>query len=151
MAAATNTLGTPYERVLEGYRKLHALTLAGRDQTDEADAVREELDEPWERLTPEERERIGGLSEDLYSLSDPLPVARRPDPQADANLDKARALYRSGRYDEALNALRPSAAVADPAEVSLLRGRIWQALGSEETAVLFITHAASLRPAGTEF
>ena len=64
------TMSASYLAIIRGLRELHELTAAGRLDSPEADAVRDATDAPWEALTEEEKRRISGLSEDLYSITD---------------------------------------------------------------------------------
>lgn len=64
------TLSANYLAVVRGLRELHRLTVAGLQDSPEADAVRDVTDAPWQALTEMEKERIGELSEDLYSITD---------------------------------------------------------------------------------
>ena len=52
----------------------------------------------------------------------------------------------SGDWDTALDLLRRWGKHADPAVLSFLRGRIWEAAGDSETATAFFRHAAQLAP-----
>ena len=63
-------MSTSYLATVRGLRELHELTATGRLDSPEADAVRDATDAPWEALTEEEKRRISGLSEDLYSITD---------------------------------------------------------------------------------
>lgn len=49
--------------------KLYELQLAGKDDSDEAEAVRSDMDTQWQSLTEEEREN-------LRKLSDYLPIPK---------------------------------------------------------------------------
>ena len=60
-----------YLQSLRGLHRLHALSVAGQSQSPEADALRDSLEGPWYALSETEQQRLNGLSEDLYSLSDP--------------------------------------------------------------------------------
>jgi hypothetical protein len=53
-----------------GLLKLHALTVKGLGQTPEADAIRDEMEESWGRLGPEETAAVNHLSEVLWALND---------------------------------------------------------------------------------
>ena len=52
-----------YERLL---RKLHKLIHEGKSDSDEAEKIRDEMDEPWKKMTDNEEEEIACLSEELY-------------------------------------------------------------------------------------
>src|SRR6266566_2413562 len=49
-------------------RRLHELMAAGKGDSDEADAVRDQMDVSWRALSREEIARLDGLSADLYML-----------------------------------------------------------------------------------
>src|SRR5271166_6101821 len=69
------TMSASYLATVRGLRELHELTATGRLDSPEADAVRDATDAPWRALTEEEKRRISGLSEDLYSITDPAQSA----------------------------------------------------------------------------
>ena len=69
-SSAINT-SSNYLAIVRGLRELHQLRPAGREDSAEADAVRDATDTAWEGLTKVEKKRLSGLSEDLYSVSDP--------------------------------------------------------------------------------
>jgi hypothetical protein len=101
------TMSSSYLAIVRGLRELHELTAAGRLDSPEADAVRDATDAPWEALTVEERRRISGLSEDLYSISDPARTGvREMNPQAQARLVDADQARQGGEWDRALELLR---------------------------------------------
>ena len=68
-----------YQEVVRGLLRMHKYTVDGEDENEAADVLRESMGEPWERLTPVERQRIAGLSKDLYTVSD-RPPAQPPEP-----------------------------------------------------------------------
>ena len=88
MTRPPNTPGSPnFRQVLRGYLRLHQLMIEGRDELPDADAVRDSLDLPWRVLTEAERERIQGLSADLFDISEPIASGPRDmNPQAQKNL-----------------------------------------------------------------
>jgi tetratricopeptide (TPR) repeat protein len=133
--------------VIRGIRELHRLAVEGRDESPEADAIRDATDGPWEALSEVERRRVSGLSEDLYSISDP-PAAgpQEMNPQAQSRLYEANEARTRGEWDRALGLLRRWGKYASPSLVSFLRGSIWSEAGDPETAVLFYEHAARLDP-----
>ena len=45
---------------------IHALTVQGKGESQEADTIRDSADGPWRELSEEEREEIGRISEFLY-------------------------------------------------------------------------------------
>lgn len=134
-----------YRLSVRGIRELHRLLLADLDESPEADAIRDATDLPWEALSETERDRVGGISEDLYSISDPpVDVPREINPQARAAMKEAIEARDCGEWDHALSLLRRWSKHLPPAFVSRQRGLIWQAAGDAETAALFLEHAARL-------
>ena len=54
-------------------RQLHALIAAGQGDSDEADVIRDQTDEPWNAMTEAERNEIRALSEQLYIEAEKRP------------------------------------------------------------------------------
>lgn len=140
-----------YVQSVQGLHRLHALSAAGNDDEPEADAVRASLEHPWVRLSEAERRRIAGLSEDLYTISEPAPAALPMNPEAQRKLVEAFEARRAGQWDEALELLRRWGRQVDPALVSYLRGSVWMDAGDYATAALFLRHAAQLEPANENY
>jgi tetratricopeptide (TPR) repeat protein len=141
------TMSANYLAVVRGLRELHRLAIAGRQDSPEGDAVRDATDVPWQALTEVEKKRLSGLSEDLYSTTDPpRPLAHDLDPQVQCRLiDVDQARYR-GEWDRALDLLRRWAASIEPSVLSYLRGFTWLEAGDAETAALFFDHSSRLQP-----
>lgn len=136
-----------YLAVVRGVRELHKMTVTDQDESLEADAIRDAADGPWEGLSETERNRVRGLSADLYSISDPPSTEPRPmNPQAQAKLTEAIEARARGEWDRALELLRRWSKYMDPAVLSYVRGWIWTEAGDPETAVLFLEHAARFDP-----
>jgi hypothetical protein len=55
-----------YRACLHGIRALHQLAIEGRDESPEADAIRDATDAPWVALSEAERERLRRFSENLH-------------------------------------------------------------------------------------
>src|SRR5437899_3219973 len=66
----TATRSDPFTTYVALLLRLHQLYLEGKDDGPEGEAVRARMDAPWYAMTEEERELVGGLSEDLYSLAE---------------------------------------------------------------------------------
>jgi hypothetical protein len=144
-------MSTDYRAYVRGVRELHQLSVTGKEDSPDADAIRDATDLPWEGLSDVERERVGNLSEDLYSLVEPPPAAQPMNPQAQAKLDEAIEAKERGEWDRALDILRGWCAYIDPALVSYLRGSIWLAAGDPGTAALFFEHASRLQPGNESY
>jgi len=84
--------GSPnFKIVAKGLVALHELAKAGKDESAVADSVRDALDAPLKALNQTEKERAQWLSEDLYSVSEPLVdrVLKKMTPQAQQQLNEA--------------------------------------------------------------
>lgn len=71
------TMNPSYLAMVRGTRELHQLLAQGKDDSAEADAIRDRTDGPWQALSEVERSRVRNLSEDLYSLTEPSPPQHR--------------------------------------------------------------------------
>jgi hypothetical protein len=56
-----------YRTCLRGIRELDRLAIDGRDESPEADAIRDATDGPWLALSVAERRRVAAYSEALYA------------------------------------------------------------------------------------
>jgi hypothetical protein len=134
-----------YARLL---RKLHALIAEGKGDSSEAEAVSEQMDEPAQALTAEERERLSGLSEDFYALAEGAgqPVALSSEERRQWD-EQFRQAFDAGDRDRLLQLLRraPREALARDA-VRSLQAECWERLGDPETALVFMQEAARLNP-----
>ena len=135
-----------YVETIRGLLRLHELTENGQDDSPEADAIRDALELPWHELSDIEKTRITGLSEDLYSISDPFPERMPTNPAAEQGRLDAIAASQAGDPDRALVLLRRSAQHLDRASLSFERGCVWVEAGDSETAKPFLAHAAKLDP-----
>ncbi len=142
-----------YQEVVRGLLRMHQYTINGKDETDDADALREAMGEPWGLLSVVERERAAGLSKDLYTVSDP-PPARPPEPmnpQAQGKLDEAYEARERGEWDRALELLRRWGKFMPAPLLSYLRATIWEGAGDRPVAVVFFEHAWRLDPENENF
>jgi len=136
-----------YLEAVRGLHELHRLTVAGLLDSPEADAVRDAADATWEALTEEEKQRLGGLSEDLYSITDPPRTAVKDlNPQAKARLAEVDQARQNGEGEKALELLRKWGTSLEPSAISVLRGAIWQEVGDLATAAIFYNHARGPGP-----
>ena len=118
-----------YSRYIRGIRDIHALIATDRDDSPEADAIRDGMDHPWYDLSETEQARLKGLSADLYSISDPPQEPQPTDHQFGRTLMKVEEARRAGEWDRALEILRSWSHQIDPQQLSrspghdLARGR----------------------------
>jgi tetratricopeptide (TPR) repeat protein len=140
-----------YEQSLRGLHRLHELSVAGQDDSPEAEAVRAGLERPWDLLSETEKKRITGLSEDLYSLNTPQDEPLPPNPQVQRKLNEAYEAQQVGEWDRALEILRRWQRYVDPALLSYIRGMVWFGAGDYRTSALFSRHASLLIPSESNF
>jgi hypothetical protein len=112
------TMNPNYLAMVRGTRELHQLLTVGKDDSPEAEAIRDATDGPWQVLSEVERNRVRNLSEDLYSLVEPLPSPQRMTAEAQAKLLEAFEARQRGEWDKALDLLRRWRAHIDPSLVS---------------------------------
>ena len=74
MAARPLTLSPSYFATVRGTHALHRLIAEGKDDSPEADAIRDASDAPWEALSETERDRARWVAEDLYSIYEEPPA-----------------------------------------------------------------------------
>jgi hypothetical protein len=138
-------------------RELHALDQLGRHDSEEADAIRDEMDEPWYAMTAQERERMGGLSEDLYALNKggPPQIAMNfSEIQAwKAEAESRKIQYFQGDIDGWLRFWRkprpqnfPPPSGNSNSVVHFLQAQCWERLGDSDTAALFMKAAEHTDP-----
>jgi hypothetical protein len=128
--------------------QLHALIADGKSETDDADLVRDEMDTPWAKLSQAEADRLGGLSADLYMLTDEeiferTEPAERTRERIGPDLETA---WQGREWDRMLALLRRGPDFLRNDQLAYLRGRCWLAFGHPEIATLFFEKALRLRP-----
>lgn len=137
-----------YNTTMSGLLRMHQFSLlAGQEESEAADLVRESMCEPWEGLSKAEKERFTGLSKDLYAIGEGSDQSSEPmNPQAQAKIVEAYEAREAGDWDRALELLRRWGKHMPPALVSYLRGTIWRSAGEPATAAVFFGHASHLEP-----
>jgi hypothetical protein len=140
--------GTPshYRESVRLLRELHFLMAEGKSETDEADRVRDLMDDHWYRMSPDEIRRVEGLSADLYTLVDPPPPPQQFDQQAtDETCRLIEDAWSNQDWDRILELLRDRPHPYPPDRVAFLRAGCWENLGDLETSRLFLERAVSLK------
>ncbi|MGD9646985.1 MAG: hypothetical protein AB7U73_14840 [Pirellulales bacterium] len=135
--------------VAKGLVDLHRLIKAGQEDSPEAEAIRDALDGPLAALNPVEKLRAQWLSEDLYSISEPVDEsALKPmNPQAQQRISEFSTARQRSDWDQALSVLRRWQGYISPALLSFLRGSIWFDAGVAVAAAAFLEHASQRDPA----
>lgn len=131
---------------------LHRLIKDGKDDSPEAEAIRDALDAPLSALNAAEKERAQWLSEDLYSVSEPpAGPTKEMNPQAQRYLSEAIEARERREWDRALTLLRRWREYISPALLSYQRGLIWREAGIPEVAAEFYGHAAECDPENANY
>jgi tetratricopeptide (TPR) repeat protein len=125
--------------------ELHDLGRRGQLDSPEADALREQMEVPWASLSDVQKQRVSGLSADLYALAGEELVTD-PGPERDVAMQRVREAYELRDWDGLLAALRKTQDVWPAAVVSYMRARSWQELGRYAPAYWFFDHAHRLDP-----
>jgi tetratricopeptide (TPR) repeat protein len=134
-----------FRAVAKGLVKLHELFLAGEN---DSDALRDEMDLPYSRLTESEIQLAQRLSEDLYSIApgDKSPLTSEMNPQVQDRLKKIQKRMESGQWVDALDGLHRWRSYLPPEMLGGLRGMAWRAGGVPEAAAAFYRHVTHLSP-----
>lgn len=139
-------LSPAYTEFARSVRELHHMAAEGREESPEADEIREASDGPWHALSEVERTRASGLSGDLDTLVEPQSDALPMNPQAQSKLNEFYEARERGDWDRALALLRRWAKYISPALLAYLRGTAWLGAGDRESASLFFKRAYDLAP-----
>jgi tetratricopeptide (TPR) repeat protein len=145
--------GPSFKLVAKGLVALHQLIKEGKDDSPEAESVRDALDAPLMALNAAEKKRAQWLSEDLYSVSEPAAGTVQKDlsPQAQQQLNEALEARQAGEWDLALTLLRRLQELISPALLGYLRGAIWLEVGNPDVAALFFEHASESDPSNANY
>lgn len=137
-----------YQEVVRGLLRMHQYTIDGQDDSEEADALREAMGGPWERLTSIERARVAGLSKDLYTITDPpeMPTSESMNAEAQAKLAEGFEACERGEWDRALELLRAWGKFLSAPRLAYLQATIWEGAGDRAVAAVFLEHACQLDP-----
>lgn len=136
----------PYSRYERQLGELHALIRAGKQNSDEAEFIRDSMDAPWRLITPIERMHLRGLSHDLYSLSnEEVDLEFAPPPRDNEEraefMRRVRVAHEGHQWDELLSFLRPLHQEFAPSMLAYIRGHCWREMGRHLPAAWFFDHA----------
>ncbi len=139
--------GSPHFRqYVHLLKRLHGFIADGKGNSDDANAIREELDQHIGDLSEREYRRAEGLCEDLYTL-----VEDEPPPSATSVARRSREEIVSDLsanwerdWDRVLELLREGASFIPIDVASYVRGRSWDDFGESEIALLFFARASQL-------
>jgi tetratricopeptide (TPR) repeat protein len=124
--------------------QLHRLIARSLDEGPEGDALRDQMDLPWRRMTPEEIRTVRDLSADLYTITDPAPASAESMPtEVDTLLSRA---LRDEDWVRVLHIIREYVGKIPLHSAAFLRGYCWSQLGLFDAGAEFFEHAVRLEP-----
>ena len=146
MVAIASKSEEHYRKTVALLLQLHQLMQDGKSESNEADAIRDQLDIPWKRLTQNESLRIDNLSADLASIEPASPFKH---PNGGGILsskiaDQIQSARQANRCEEILFILREHSEDVSADRAAFLRGWCYEQLGESEVARLFFAFAAHL-------
>lgn len=135
-----------FDEYLKLLLRLHELIVAGEGDTEAADDLRDAMDGPWSALDPTERERLEGISADLYMLFGEEILATVPDEQRTREWLGPRyaAARDAGDRWQALALLRHGPVYLSKGQIATLRAVLYDLLGLPQVAVPFYELSLSL-------
>jgi len=153
MAISSSSESLSFKQVARGLVELHRLIQDRKDDSPEAESVRDALDTPLRALNRNERERAQWLSEDLYSVSEPPAsnVQKNMNPQAQQGLNDALEARQHREWDQSLKLLRRWSDYISPVLLSYVRGSVWLEAGHPEVATVFYQHASEGDPQNANY
>lgn len=122
--------------------ELHKLIAEQNDEGPQGDDVRDQMDLPWRRMTPDELYLVRGLSEDLYSITE-SPVSAAT-PAVESLDERLRQMLIGEDWLGALQFVREHAAGIPVGTAASMRGYCWAQLGLYAAAAEFFKHAIRL-------
>lgn len=149
----TNSTATPaYLDYTHLLRQLHALIRNGQGESDQADALREAMDEAWERLDASEIHRARQLSADLNTLNlESQPATDEiQESSSQSRADLFILLMHAQKHGDWSKLLTDHAEDLNPDFATILRALTWLDRGDRESALLFLSFVGRGELAGSE-
>ena len=140
---ADNPAYVQYQRLAV---RLHEAIAAYGNGSDEADALRDQMDEPWKQLDAGEVTHLRGISADLYMLDNDevLEPEVLPSLSPEARRSEVEAAKEKGDAEAVLALLRKGPAFLNARVVATYRAWAYQVLGDVEVARLFDRYTREL-------
>jgi tetratricopeptide (TPR) repeat protein len=130
-----------YRHYLRDMLRVYSFYDQGKFESEEADELRDSMEEPWYNLTEEEQKRIRGLALDLNYNRAPKGSIELPPEAGRSILAKASELRDAGKFDTALELVRESQDGIFRPFLSFFRGRTWMEMNQNEVALEFFRDA----------
>lgn len=128
-----------YARML---RELHQLIRAHADDTQQGEALREQMDGPTECLTADEVECLNAISADFYTLAG-SPHAGPANPPLSCQ-NELRVALDARDFVKALALVRMNETILGPLTVAQFRAKVWLQAGEPDIAADFFRRAQEL-------
>jgi tetratricopeptide (TPR) repeat protein len=135
-----------YRKYEELLIELHRQFLAGQEDSPEADAVRDSMEEPEPHLTRAEIHRLKGLSGDLYLIQGEEIHERIDDPEDRLLTQHVADAVEANDWSRVLEATRRRSPKAPVGEVARIRAVAYHQLGHPLPALEFVRFAEGLEP-----
>ncbi|WP_172992145.1 tetratricopeptide repeat protein [Lacipirellula parvula] len=152
---ATPPQKTEYAQLLDALLHLHELEKTHLSESDDAERLRDLMEGHWKNLTDQEKNRLTGLSQDLYSISEPPkkpnPPTRSEAKRVSSQLRRVVEARKRGEWDSALSLIREIADRVQPDAASYMRGNILSDAGESQAALVFLQHAHNLDPSNGNY
>ncbi len=134
---------SPYREYINLLLRLHDLICEGKGESDEAEAVRDQMDVPWTRMNAEQLARVRGISADLATLEPDPPIQHADDPRVfdDALAVGLQLLWKADQHEKILALLRQKPELVSSYRAARLRGRAYELLGELAVAERFYESA----------
>src|SRR5713101_5688082 len=146
MIVHSNIGESPAHKYAHLLLELHQLFAEGKEETEEAEAIRDLMDSPWNDLGQPDRDRLNGLSEDLYafgeSRSKSNAMSMKENMELGAEIQRG---FLANNWDRTLHLLR-AGPPAPPGMIPFMQARCWEKLGYLEVALVFAQQAERLNP-----
>ncbi len=152
MIAKTHFGSSTFKLVARNLVALHRLIMEGKDDSPEAEAIRDSLEAPLKTLSKSEKERAQWLSEDLYAVSELGNITTlEMNQQAQRTFIAAVEARQRHEWDRALFLARQVRNSISPPLLSYFRGSTWHEAGYPEIAVEFLGHALQIETENENF
>jgi hypothetical protein len=125
---------------------LHHFFLEGKNDTDEADEVRERMDGPWSEMSSAELNLAENLSGDLYSISEVHPQSANS--MSSENASYLGKFLEGKEWAAALTFLREIETPDNFYDIASMRSFIWFEMGFPEVAYEFIAALSEINNLG---
>lgn len=141
MIGHSNNVESPAHEYARLLLELHKLSGQGQEESDESEAIRDLMDSPWNDMAQTERDRLNGLSEDLYALTENKSQSNAKSKKENMELGaEIQRVFLANDWDRALHLLRAGPA-APPGMIPFMQARCWEKLGYLEVALVFAQEA----------